>query len=579
MSNTNSFGFPIIDDPSFATATSTNLSTSQATKDYVDAVATGLDIKVPVVASTTANLTAIYNNGAAGVGATLTNSSTQVAFSADGVSPALNGRVLVQFQTDETENGIYTLTTIGSGASDWVLTRATDYDTPVEIQPGDLVLIRTGGTLYGGTGWVETSLVTTIGSDPISFIQFSASLPLKLANGGTSANLTAANGAIAYTNATTMALLAPTATATQMLQSGSSSAPAWSTSTWPATTTSDQLLYSSSANTVAGLASAASSILITSAGSVPSWGTTLPSGVQGNITSLGTIATGTWHGSVIAGTYGGTGVNNGAATFTIGGNTAFSGAHTFVGTLTGNTTVTFPTSGTLATTTANIGTEVLQVFTSSGTYTPTANMLYCLVHVTAGGGGGGGAAISGSAGAGVSCGSGGGSGSTGWKIYTAADIGGSKAVVVGTGGAGGAPGASGSNGVASTFGGTSIVTVGGTGGLNCTGTATSNAVLCIPGGAGGAIGTGGDINVAGSPGGMSWCTNFSSTNPGVSGNGAGSYYQGGGVGLAPGASGHVGTAGNSYGSGGAGAAANINSGQIGGAGANGVITVLEFIVA
>jgi hypothetical protein len=71
---------------------------------------------------------------------------------------------------------------------------------------------------------------------------------------------------------------------------------------------------------------------------------------QASITTLGTITTGTWHGTVLGGTYGGTGVNNGASTFTIGGNTAFSGAHTFTGTLTGNTAVTFPTAGTLATT-------------------------------------------------------------------------------------------------------------------------------------------------------------------------------------------------------------------------------------
>lgn len=56
-----------------------------------------------------------------------------------------------------------------------------------------------------------------------------------------------------------------------------------------------------------------------------------------------------WTG-VLSGTRGGTGVNNGASTFTMGGSVAFSGAFTFNGTITGNTAVTFPTSGTLATT-------------------------------------------------------------------------------------------------------------------------------------------------------------------------------------------------------------------------------------
>ena len=56
-----------------------------------------------------------------------------------------------------------------------------------------------------------------------------------------------------------------------------------------------------------------------------------------------------WTGT-LSGARGGTGVNNGASTITIGGNVSFSGAFTFAGTLANNTAVTFPTSGTLATT-------------------------------------------------------------------------------------------------------------------------------------------------------------------------------------------------------------------------------------
>jgi hypothetical protein len=53
--------------------------------------------------------------------------------------------------------------------------------------------------------------------------------------------------------------------------------------------------------------------------------------------------------------FGGTGVAN-TGTITVGGNTSFVGAHTFAGTITGDTAVTFPTSGTLATTTSASGT-------------------------------------------------------------------------------------------------------------------------------------------------------------------------------------------------------------------------------
>ena len=70
---------------------------------------------------------------------------------------------------------------------------------------------------------------------------------------------------------------------------------------------------------------------------------------QSSITTLGTIGTGTWQGTVIGATYGGTGVNNGAKTITLGGSFTHTGAHTLGLTTTANTSVTLPTTGTLAT--------------------------------------------------------------------------------------------------------------------------------------------------------------------------------------------------------------------------------------
>lgn len=71
---------------------------------------------------------------------------------------------------------------------------------------------------------------------------------------------------------------------------------------------------------------------------------------QTSITTLGTIATGVWQGTLLSPTYGGTGVNNGASTLTLGGNLTTSGAFASTFTMTAATSVTFPTSGTLATT-------------------------------------------------------------------------------------------------------------------------------------------------------------------------------------------------------------------------------------
>src|ERR1700719_4868134 len=87
---------------------------------------------------------------------------------------------------------------------------------------------------------------------------------------------------------------------TTLLGQGVGSVPVFSTATYPATTTINQLLYSSAANTIAGLSTVNSGVLITSAGGVPSIGTTLPVGVQTNITELGTVTVGVWTGTNIA---------------------------------------------------------------------------------------------------------------------------------------------------------------------------------------------------------------------------------------------------------------------------------------
>jgi hypothetical protein len=141
------------------------------TKQYVDAIAQGLDPKGSAVNATTANLTATYSNGTAGVGATLTNSGSLAAFSADGVTNSVGDRVLIKNQTTAAQNGIYTVTTVGSGSVAWVLTRATDMDVWAEV-PGAYVFIETG-TSYADTGWVCTSNQGgTMGTTAITWVQF-----------------------------------------------------------------------------------------------------------------------------------------------------------------------------------------------------------------------------------------------------------------------------------------------------------------------------------------------------------------------------------------------------------------------
>lgn len=92
-----------------------------------------------------------------------------------------------------------------------------------------------------------------------------------LAYGGTNANLTASNGGIFYSTGSAGAILSGTATANQVLLSGSSTTPAWSTTTWPATSTINRILYSSATNTISEITAANQSVLCSNGSGVPSW--------------------------------------------------------------------------------------------------------------------------------------------------------------------------------------------------------------------------------------------------------------------------------------------------------------------
>lgn len=260
-----------------------------ATKNYVDAIATGGG--APCYCATTANLTATYNNGTSGIGATLTNSGAQAVFSVDGQTPSVGARVLVKNQSSNTQNGVYTLTNAGSISTNWVLTRATDYDTPANINNTGVIPIE-NGTVNGNTGWINTTVMVTVGTTAITFVQFGISAPVSLANGGTGASLTASNGGIVYSNASTFAVLSGTSTANQVLLSGSSTTPAWSTATYPTTITSGNLLYGSASNVISGLSNTNSAALTSSSSGIPQW-TALTDGqlVIGSSTGAPTAAT------------------------------------------------------------------------------------------------------------------------------------------------------------------------------------------------------------------------------------------------------------------------------------------------
>jgi hypothetical protein len=179
-----------------------------ATKQYVDTlVSSGITYHTPVkyeVPDSTGNLNATYNNGTAGVGATLTNAGTQVAFTPDGFVASVNDRILVYNQTNAAQNGVYTVTTVGSVSTNWVLTRATDADSyalksPTALGEGDAFFITSGNTGAGETYVCNTVGTITFGTTAITFTQISAT---QLYSAGTGLTLSGTQYSITNTAVT-----------------------------------------------------------------------------------------------------------------------------------------------------------------------------------------------------------------------------------------------------------------------------------------------------------------------------------------------------------------------------------------
>ncbi len=188
-------GNAFLDEDNMASDSATKVASQQSIKAYVDSVASGLDLKCSSHAATTANLSAAYNNGTSGVGATLTNSGTQAALSVDGQTMASGERVLVKDQSTAAQNGIYTVTTVGDGSTNWVLTRATDFDTSTEITSGAFTFVETGSS-NADSGWVMTTDGTvTVGTTSLAWSQFSGAGQITAGDGMTKSGNTLNVGA------------------------------------------------------------------------------------------------------------------------------------------------------------------------------------------------------------------------------------------------------------------------------------------------------------------------------------------------------------------------------------------------
>ncbi len=349
-------------------------------KSYVDGlVSTGLVYHQPVQAATTGTLASItggtvtYNNGVAGVGATLTLSVALTTL--DGYTLLNTNRILVKDEANQAHNGIYTWATGGT-----VLTRATDADTygtsPNQLSQNDYFFVQ-NGTVNKGISYVVTTVGTiTFGTTAITFAEFSTSQVYTAGTGLTltgtqfslTAPVTAALGGTGQTSYTTGDLIyASGTTALSKLAAGTngylltmnSGLPSWqpapasgvttisfdSTGLTPATATSGavtvggtlvavnggtgqssyatgDLLYASGSTAISKLAVGTNGYILTVSGGLPSWQPAPATGVtsfSGGTTGL-TPATATTGAITLAGTLAiANGGTNGTATPVAGG--------------------------------------------------------------------------------------------------------------------------------------------------------------------------------------------------------------------------------------------------------------------
>jgi len=134
-----------------------------ATKAYVDAARSGLDVKQSVRAATTA--------------AVLLASGLENGDAIDGVTLATGDRVLVKNQGTASENGIYVVQASGAAV------RATDFDGTGEVSGGAFTFVEEG-TVNADSGWVVTSNgAITVGTDAIAWVQFSGAGQITAGNG------------------------------------------------------------------------------------------------------------------------------------------------------------------------------------------------------------------------------------------------------------------------------------------------------------------------------------------------------------------------------------------------------------
>ena len=294
-----------------------------STKQYVDnqvATVSNQTFHTASAYATTADLgTVTYNNGTSGVGATITNAGTQAALAIDGytftATDVTNAtRVLVKNQSSGLQNGIYVVTNQGSVSTNWVLTRATDFNTvgtgPNFIETGAATFV-TGGTANGSTSWVmNTTGTITVGSTALVWAQTSSAGNIQVTSPITKTGNTIGLSTVGISLGGT----------------GQTTASAAFNALSPITSTGD-LIIGNGTNSATRLAIGTSGYVLTSNGTTATWAAST-GGVTSFQTSLSglTPSSGATGAVTLAGTLGVTSGGTGTTTTFTTGSVVFAGA-------------------------------------------------------------------------------------------------------------------------------------------------------------------------------------------------------------------------------------------------------------